>query len=207
SEDIDHIEIIKGAAASSLYGSDAANGVIQIFTKRGQNLAEGQSSFTLRNEYGANYLPRVLDGNMSNNYKVLCNGNPCSLAGASTDSVNAFDLSSGGRTDDDDGVADNRYPVYYDQLRKVFRPGQFLTNYASLGQRRGTSNFNVSFENQHDAGVLRLLNGFRRQNFRMNIDQALPDNLDAGAGAFYGRSTADQGEDTGIFFGMRFLEP
>jgi outer membrane receptor protein involved in Fe transport len=33
--DIDHIEIIKGAAATTLYGTDASAGVIQIFTKRG----------------------------------------------------------------------------------------------------------------------------------------------------------------------------
>src|SRR3989475_4829317 len=33
--DIDHIEMIKGAAASTLYGTEAAAGVIQIFTKRG----------------------------------------------------------------------------------------------------------------------------------------------------------------------------
>ena len=35
-DDIDHIEILKGAAAATLYGSEASNGVIQIFTKRGQ---------------------------------------------------------------------------------------------------------------------------------------------------------------------------
>src|SRR5437667_4559970 len=33
--DIDHIEIIKGSAASTLYGTEAAAGVIQIFTKHG----------------------------------------------------------------------------------------------------------------------------------------------------------------------------
>jgi TonB-dependent SusC/RagA subfamily outer membrane receptor len=33
--DIDHIEIIRGAAAAALYGSRANNGVVQIFTKRG----------------------------------------------------------------------------------------------------------------------------------------------------------------------------
>jgi TonB-linked SusC/RagA family outer membrane protein len=33
--DIERIEIIKGAAATTLYGTQAANGVIQIFTKRG----------------------------------------------------------------------------------------------------------------------------------------------------------------------------
>src|SRR5690606_33236790 len=34
--DIERIEIVKGAAAATLYGSEAAAGVIQIFTKRGR---------------------------------------------------------------------------------------------------------------------------------------------------------------------------
>ena len=33
--DIERIEVLKGAAAATLYGSEATNGVIQIFTKRG----------------------------------------------------------------------------------------------------------------------------------------------------------------------------
>lgn len=35
-EDIERIEYIPGGAATTLYGSDAANGVLQIFTKRGK---------------------------------------------------------------------------------------------------------------------------------------------------------------------------
>lgn len=35
-DDIERIEILKGAAASALYGSRANNGVVQIFTKRGR---------------------------------------------------------------------------------------------------------------------------------------------------------------------------
>ncbi len=35
--DIDRVEILKGVSAATLYGSDAANGVIQIFTKSGAN--------------------------------------------------------------------------------------------------------------------------------------------------------------------------
>ena len=34
-EDIERIEVIKGASAATLYGTEAAAGVIQIFTKRG----------------------------------------------------------------------------------------------------------------------------------------------------------------------------
>jgi len=33
-EDVERVELVKGAAASALYGSDAANGVVQIFQAR-----------------------------------------------------------------------------------------------------------------------------------------------------------------------------
>ena len=194
SEDIERIEVIKGAAASSLYGSNAANGVIQIFTKRGANLAEGQTSFVLRNEYGQNDLPKNVPGNMSHDYQV--------------DAQNHFLLNANGdRVEKNDKISDNSYDVYYPQLAAVFKGGSFLTDYASIGQRRGQTNFNASFQNTHETGVIVNLRGFQRENFRMNVDQAMTDNIDLGMGAFYGRSHADQGEDAFPFFGLRFLEP
>jgi TonB-linked SusC/RagA family outer membrane protein len=194
SEDIERVEVIKGAAASSLYGSDAANGVVQIFTKRGASLAEGQSSLTVRNEYGQNNLPREVPGNLSHAYKVLPNGDFARET-------------NGNRVLKDDQISDNSYQQTYDQLGQVFHPGTFSTNYVSYGQRRAENNFNASFQNTRDGGVLNVLSGFTRQNFRVNLDQALSEKFDISTGAFYGRSHADQGEDTGIFFGLRFLEP
>ena len=47
--DIARIEIIKGAAATTLYGTEAAAGVIQIFTKRGQ---AGAAAWTFATEQG-----------------------------------------------------------------------------------------------------------------------------------------------------------
>ena len=44
-ESIERVEILKGAAAATLYGTEASNGVIQIFTKRG---TIGRPRFTLR---------------------------------------------------------------------------------------------------------------------------------------------------------------
>src|SRR5207244_140824 len=40
-EDIDNVEVVKGAAAASLYGSRAANGVINITTRSGRRALEG----------------------------------------------------------------------------------------------------------------------------------------------------------------------
>ncbi len=39
-DDIERVEIIKGAAAATLYGSEASGGVIQIFTKQGRGEAQ-----------------------------------------------------------------------------------------------------------------------------------------------------------------------
>ena len=47
--DIERIEIIKGAAATTLYGTEAAAGVIQIFTKRGHR---GDAQWTLQVDQG-----------------------------------------------------------------------------------------------------------------------------------------------------------
>jgi outer membrane receptor protein involved in Fe transport len=44
-EDIDRIEVIKGSAATALYGTEASAGVIQVFTKRGS--ARGEPQFTV----------------------------------------------------------------------------------------------------------------------------------------------------------------
>ncbi|MBI4520450.1 MAG: TonB-dependent receptor [Gemmatimonadetes bacterium] len=52
-EDIDRIEIVKGPAATTLYGTEAAAGVIQIFTKRG---AEGAPEFTVESQQGFTYF-------------------------------------------------------------------------------------------------------------------------------------------------------
>ena len=42
-EDIERIEVVKGAAATTLYGTEASNGVIQVFTRKG---AAGAPIFT-----------------------------------------------------------------------------------------------------------------------------------------------------------------
>ena len=45
-EEIERIEVLKGAAAATLYGSEASNGVIQIFTKRGRSNTAPQFTFS-----------------------------------------------------------------------------------------------------------------------------------------------------------------
>src|SRR5262245_2319413 len=55
-DDIERIEIVKGAAATTLYGTEASGGVIQIFTKTG---TAGQRSWSLALTGGQNFMGHV----------------------------------------------------------------------------------------------------------------------------------------------------
>jgi TonB-linked SusC/RagA family outer membrane protein len=52
-EDIESIEIIKGPAAATLYGTEASNGVVQIITKRGRS---GRSRWDFSTRQGTNWM-------------------------------------------------------------------------------------------------------------------------------------------------------
>jgi len=55
--DIERIEVIKGAAAAAIYGSRANNGVVQIFTKRG---SQGAPKVTISTSFRVNELRKKL---------------------------------------------------------------------------------------------------------------------------------------------------
>lgn len=91
--DIESIEIVKGPAASALYGTAAANGVIQIRTKRGR---AGRTTWTVHSEggsqsdvtaYPANYAQvgtttagnRTIGCTLDSQTRNACTPNPDSL--------------------------------------------------------------------------------------------------------------------------------
>jgi len=219
SQDIDRVEVVKGAAASSLYGSNAANGVIQIFTKRGDKLADGKLAVTVRNEYGQSVRPKTIPVSLAHPYVVDTVGTYVDGVGNTVKNgdfvtptgnlVGPLDLPSIKAS----GIADVPYTAYnrpvYDAQTALLTHGPFYTNYVSIGQRRGSSNYNVSFENTKQDGVLRLLKGYGRQNFRLNVDQALSPRMDLSVGGFFGKSTNNQvTEGPGApFFAVTFIEP
>lgn len=63
-EDIESIEIIKGPAAATLYGTEASNGVIQIITKSGR---AGAPQFNVTMKQGANWFDNP-EGRLWTNY-------------------------------------------------------------------------------------------------------------------------------------------
>lgn len=58
--DIEKIEVLKGAAAAAIYGSRASNGVVQIFTKKGRS---GKPRFTFSSNVKFHELRKKIDYN------------------------------------------------------------------------------------------------------------------------------------------------
>src|SRR3989441_6524 len=74
-DDIESVEIVKGPAATTLYGTEASNGVIQVITKRGTP-GPARWDFTLRQ--GVNYFSNP-EGRFPTNYQLNGTGNLVSI--------------------------------------------------------------------------------------------------------------------------------
>ncbi len=74
-DDIGSVEIAKGPAAATLYGTEASNGVVQIISKRGQP-GPAHWDFTVR--HGIDYFSNP-DGRFPTNYQVDNSGNLISI--------------------------------------------------------------------------------------------------------------------------------
>ncbi|MFQ5674410.1 MAG: carboxypeptidase-like regulatory domain-containing protein [bacterium] len=101
-EEIESIEIVKGAAGASLYGSRAANGVVHITTSRGNKLGLNQTRVRIRNEFGFNQLAHKIDLSMHHEFKV---------ATSSFTDANGVQVTPGDFLDNDGNFYDPRSPV------------------------------------------------------------------------------------------------
>ena len=86
-DEIESIEVIKGPAAATLYGTEASNGVIQILTKKG---ISGRPRWSFSTRQGSNYV-RDPEGRWPVNYNSI--PRPGGPAGArDTVSIDIIDL-------------------------------------------------------------------------------------------------------------------
>lgn len=181
--DIESVTVLKDAAAASVYGSRAANGVILITTKSG---SEGKSKFALRVKQGISTLAN------DNDFAVMT---PSELLGFQRQAV----INSGRNPDDPTGS-------YYRPNELLTRP---LTNWMDHFTRLGrmeeyeitaqggtakTKTYN-SFSYHNNEGVYYGV-GFQKMQARTNVDHELTKKLRIGTkinlGYMYGEDVPMQ---------------
>ena len=219
--DIESIEVVKGAAASSLYGSRAQAGVINITTKRGGDAPLGQTRVTVRNEFGWQALEENLVDNRSHSLRTNQQGQLIDQ------NKNPVDFGEGAAQDESgpNGTSfrDNRYSDLvrkngdsyetFDAFEQFFEPGNTWTNYVAVSQNTEATNFRLSFTNTREGGAVQgpvETKSFDRKQFRLNLDHRPADNVSIRASGFYSQS--DNGDINQIdqedpFFSLMFTSP
>lgn len=219
---IDRVEVVQGAAAASLYGAQGANGVIQLFTKKGKQgkMNIEVSSSTTNNELlnigglaKAKYHAFVTDA--ANNV-IIVGGAPMALNPATlvyNGDVQYNSLSvlgvSGGTYTSIQNKAYNANLQYYDHYKMFLQPG-YATNTSVTISGAGAKNdylFSAS-SNKQNSNFLK--NGdYQRSNITGKIGIELAKNLKftTTTQLVYTKNTMLDQTGRGIFFNINNARP
>ncbi len=217
-DDIESMEVVKGASASALYGSQAGNGVIVVTTKRGRELGMDETVVTVRNEYGMNQVANKYDVSESHAFNLADDWQEYNtftkFAGVTYPEgySGGYGNLSGSPTLSPDHYMDNPYAVYYKHQDDFYSGNDFYTNYVSVQNNSQKTNFLVSFENYAHGGVLFETDGYNRRSYRMNIDHRISDKLSVSASNLFVSARqnypgGDSKYNGGVFFNMLLTAP
>ena len=220
--DIESIEVVKGAAATSLYGARAGNGVIQITTKRGFAVANNEVKFGVRSEYGMSDIEHQFPLAKNHLYQMDPTGTRfCGNATCSTtfdwveevmrlNSVNTALPSAPAFSPVYSGTSVwNRFQTgkwpgkTYNAIDQVVQPGSFGQVDGHMTGRYNQTNFFASLGMLNQQGSFVGLNGFQRGSARVNIDQRIGSDWNVQMSTYYSRSKDDgAGQEGNSFFDL-----
>jgi TonB-linked SusC/RagA family outer membrane protein len=217
-QDIESIEVVKGAAASSTYGARAQNGVIQITTKSGATAGQG-ARFNVRSETGITDIQgsypfaqrhfMVMDETMQKFCVTTANQPACSRVVDFEEHAlwvndNGDDVQArapfGFERDGGIGQAPskpvlkstfqiNQWPVRYNPIAAATTANLYSNNNVDMSGRFGNTGFFASASSLIQEGAMEFLDGYRRNTARLNVDQAVGEDLTMQVSTLYARTT------------------
>jgi TonB-dependent SusC/RagA subfamily outer membrane receptor len=186
-EDIESIEILKGASAAAIYGSKAATGVILITTKRGK---QGNTTITFSQDLGFVKVSKLLG------VRQFTSETAASL---SSDSATSELLRQQFITARANGKI-------YDYEKEMYGNTGFITNSVlSLSGGNEKTRLYFSAASKDEDGIIERT-GYRNKSLRLNIDHRINNNVKIGIVTNYINSSADRGltgnDNTGVTYGI-----
>jgi len=171
-DDIETMTVLKGQAASALYGSRASNGVIIITTKSGK-----KNDFSV--DYNLNVMvDRAIDyTEFQYEYGQGLNGNKPATAAAAQASGR---FSWGAKLDGSQVIQfdGNMYPytAQKDNIKNFYRSGPSVTNTVAVSRGGENGSFRLSLSNLNNSSIVRGSN-LARKTVNLNIEQNITDKL------------------------------
>ncbi|MDE3185164.1 MAG: SusC/RagA family TonB-linked outer membrane protein [Bacteroidota bacterium] len=171
-DDIATMTVLKGQAASALYGARASNGVILITTKKGKKGG-------LAVEYNTNYSVDKAINNQDYQY-VYGQGQYGAKPANATEARNTDRLSWGAKMDGSQviGFDGNQYPYspFKDNIKDFYRAGPTFTNTVSVGGGSDKGNFRLSASNLTNSSIIRN-SGIDRNTVNLDLNHDVTDKL------------------------------
>ncbi|GAB3989412.1 TonB-dependent receptor [Spirosoma daeguense] len=179
---IERVEVVQGAAAATIYGAQGANGVIQLFTKKGKN---GQLNIDISSGFAQNTYLNV-GGVSKAQYHAFATDASNNIIGSSGKPI-TFDATNGIYTENVqynsiDPTATNSKPYnanlqYHDHFAYFFKPANTFNNSVAISGGSQKSDFSLSVSNSHQESNI-INNGFfDRSNLSANIGTQLAKGL------------------------------
>lgn len=173
-DDIESLTVLKGQAASALYGSRATNGVIMITTKAGK---KGRKDFGI--EYNSNLmLEKAM--NLTEFQYVYGQGTEGAKPGTQTDAIETAYSSWGSKLDGTTviGYDGKMYPyvAVKDNIKNFYETGKTWTNSVSLTKSTESGSFRLGLTRLDNNGIVKN-SGLKRYSFTLNADQNITDKL------------------------------
>lgn len=183
--DIENITIIKDAAAASLYGSRAANGVVVITTKKGK-AGKPQVSFKAdwgKTDFAMPFRP-VMGGEQRRDYMWTGLYNDAIREGETEDAAKAY------ADEKIDAYAPVPWCGYVDWDKILFRKGRHSNYEASLSG--GTDRFKYFTSlNYLDQDGVTATSKMERLSARVNVEYMATDRLSLGANILFSKVQQD----------------
>jgi TonB-dependent starch-binding outer membrane protein SusC len=153
--DIESIEVLKDASATSVYGSRGANGVVLITTKRGK---DGAAAVNFETSYSAQEISKDIDMLSAADYGRY---------------LNTLDVSQGGDPRyTDDQI--NSFGNGTNWMDEITRTGSIWNNQLTISGGNSNARYAVMGNYLDNEGVI-INTNFKRYSLRLNLDNNLFD--------------------------------
>ncbi len=190
-DEIESIEVLKDASTAAIYGSRAANGVVLIKTRHGQ---DGATKTTFNASLGTSWAPKIIEGITGEEYKQYSEelwGPLLTSIGFDPTWQNVQDVLLGPL-----GDANTNWQ------REIFRNNAPQAEYSATmsgGTAKTKAFASLGYSDQQ--GIIKH-SGFERYSARLNVDHQVSEKVIFGMNLGYTRSNTQQIQNDNNIYGV-----
>lgn len=211
---VERIEVVQGAAAATIYGAQGANGVIQLFSKKGKNgkvridVSSNVSVNTMLNNGGLGKAMAHPFTTNANGEVIGSSGNLITLDPA----VSVYRENVQVNLVDPNTKTDKAYDKnlrYYDHYKMFLQDAYTTNNSITISGAKEKIDFSFALSDNRQTSTFKNNGKFSRSNLLSNLGVELAKNLKFRSitQLVYTKNTLNDGTGRGIFFALNNTRP